>query len=114
MKTISAHRLLNANFKEVQPLPLLDPAMLPSLARGGACPAASWSATAAGLPCHLEQNENDLCLPLLHTDHSVGERAVLAVLGLGALFCLAQVLTATLVISGRWYAVEMWVSRLIG
>lgn len=114
MKTITFNRMLNANFKQTQLLPALSPEML--LARASARVWREvWPAEERPAPPRPRAGRStDRRLPLLRPDHSPAERILMGVLGLSALICLGQAAATMLEWSGHWYALEAWVSRLIG
>lgn len=114
MKTLSAHRPLNASFKQAQPLPLVDPALLPVLARNGARPAAGSSGTAGPSMPHSRPQESGLGIPLICPSPRASTQVALAVLALGTLFCLGQVVPAPLVKFACELAVTVATGRWIG
>ena len=111
MKTISLNRNMNVTFKQVQRLPVLTSAM----AAGEHTRQAS-QPTRAGLETRPETHTvvptaTASQLPRPCEDPCTGERALFAVLGLCALFCVAQAIATVIAWSPNAPRFAAWLAQ---
>jgi hypothetical protein len=90
MNTISLNRNLNEAFKQVQRLPLLTSVMTAGQPAPQAYQAAPARRETRGANCGAVPTATARQLPRPGANPDIGERALVAILGLCALFCVVQ------------------------